>query len=451
MKYKQLFLLLIILLVLPTLLPKLNQFYSNTKKVNLNVSELEDHTQIQNLELNWYQIWGGLEYEWGGYLVVDSSENIYITGSTESYGKGSRDVFLAKYNNLSQFLWNITWGGPKREDAYGIALVKSNNVYIVGGTYSYSSGGCDLCLIKFNENGLQQNNFTWGGKYDDYGTSIAIDNENNIYITGMTNSTGLYENDIFLIKLNSSLLIEWVHTWGGSKFDMGYDIAIDNFSNIYVGGRTDSFGSGSGDICVIKYNNSGTQIWNRTWGGTSHDYCSGIAIDSSDSIYIAGSTSSYGSGQFDICLLKYNHTGLKIWEKIWGGNYNDEARAIAIDESKNVYITGESGSSQNPEGNLCLLGFNYLGDVNIVKTWGGSDKDIGISVQIQPNCSYYIGGWTESYGDGVPNIVLLKYSESSGGGELLIYGFNELILVISILGIILIKVARKKMFEIRVL
>jgi len=113
-----------------------------------------------------------------------------------------------------------------------------------------------------------------------------------------------YINTVSTLSANVQIVDEWSRTWGGNYFDSGNAIALDSSDNIYIAGQTESFGAGSFDIFLVKYDGSGVQQWNRTWGGSADDYCYAIALDSSKNIYLTGSTYSFGAGSSDMCLVK---------------------------------------------------------------------------------------------------------------------------------------------------
>jgi len=116
--------------------------------------------------------------------------------------------------------------------------------------------------------------------------SILI-NTNFSYYQGYINGNLENDNEQKLKTAECPYGVEWFLTWGGSDSDYGNCIAMDSSDNIYFAGYAGSFGSG-GDMCLVKYNSSGFQQWNRTWGGSDMDWGKGIVIDSSGNIYITG-------------------------------------------------------------------------------------------------------------------------------------------------------------------
>ncbi len=244
---------------------------------------------------------------------MDSFGNIYLAGTTASFGAGRSDIVLLKYNSLGQQQWNTTWGGSDSENGYAIALDSSNNIFISGSKTTIGfppiippiTTAPDVVLVKFNSLGVAQWNATWGGSESEVGFAIALDSSENIYITGFTTSFGAGGLDMILAKYNSLGQLQWNTTWGGSDGEAGMVIALDSSDNIYIAGFTMSFGAIESDIALVKYNSLDQLQWNTTWGGSAAEFGNAIALDSSENIYLAGTTSSFGSGGDDIVLIKY--------------------------------------------------------------------------------------------------------------------------------------------------
>jgi len=292
--------------------------------------------------IEWIEIWGGDDDEQLTDLALDSSGNIYVTGYNDEIANNKSNAHIAKYNSSGHSLMNITWGGPEEDVPYGIALDPSGNIYITGLVGSFGSG-FDAFIAKFNSTGHSKMNITWGGSDTDTGDDIVLDPSGNIYITGYTKSFGAGEEDAYIAKFNSSGHSQMNITWGGSTREGGHDIELDTSGNIYIAGRTNSFGSGADDVFISKYSSVGVSLNNITWGGTSSEYPEDMTLDSTGNIYITGKTYSFGTGG-EMVFLKFNNAGTCLDSTTWGGTDFEGGRGIDLDDSGNVYISLNSWS-----------------------------------------------------------------------------------------------------------
>ncbi|MBA7505135.1 hypothetical protein ES706_03798 [subsurface metagenome] len=292
----------------------------------------------------WSRTWNASQFDYCEEIALDSSENIYLCGSTEWNSAGGDDICLIKYDASGEEQWVRMWGGYTADIGKGIAIDSSDNIYIVGYTESFGTGSGDICLLKYDNTGVLQWNVTWGGTGGENGKGIAIDSSDNIYIVGKTRSFGSGESDVCLLKYDSSGIQQWNTFWGGDKYDVGTDIAIDTFGNIYITGSTESFGSGGYDMCLIKYSSSGVLQWEEVLGGSADDKGMAVVSDSSNTIYLGGYTNSYGYGQYDLYLAIYNNSGILLSNQTWGGSHIDLCYAMALDSSGNIYFAGQTNS-----------------------------------------------------------------------------------------------------------
>ena len=378
----------------------------------LNVQEKTLETNREPLlsgpgsfKAEWYRTWGGVEIENWGIITIDSLDNIYQLGLTRSFGAGLDDICLVKYNNIGELQWNRTWGGNKSEMPRALISDSSNNIYIAGHTESFGAGLNDLFLVKYNSSGDLQWNHLWGGKEQDFGKALVLDSSDNIYIAGTTYSFGPGSNAICIVKYNSSGHLQWNQTWGGIESERCGEIALDSSDNIYIAGTTTSFGAGMNDICIVKYNSSGHLQWNQTWGGIESEVCGEIALDSSDSIYITGK--NYSSGETDVHLIKYDHTGNEVWNHTWGITGGTGDNRIVLDSSNNIYIGGTITKSIPLDFSIYLVKYNSSGMRLWNQTWNNSDEDVLQDISIDSLDNICITGETTISDEG--SMLLLRY------------------------------------------
>jgi uncharacterized delta-60 repeat protein len=386
--------------------------------INLNISdesiENRDIRPIlsagKSVSFQWSRTWGGGSHDFGHGVAVDSLDNVYLAGYTYSFGAKYTDMVLIKYDGNGILQWNCTWGGGGFDHGEGVAVDSLDNVYLAGYTDSSEAGGGDIVLVQYDENGVQQDNQTWGGEDVDIGKGITVDLSGNVYLAGYTYSFGAIYTDMVIIKYDKNGILQWNCTWGGGGFDHGEGVAVDSLDNVYLAGYTRSFGAGLDDMVLVKYDKNGVQQWNRTWGGVYWDFCSGVAVDSSDNVYITGDTANFGAGDYDIVLVKYDGNGKQQWNRTWGGEKSEVGYGVAVDSLGNVYITGNTESFGVGDYDMVLVKYDIEGRLKWYRTWGGYDLDYGYGVVVDSLGNIYIAGSTESFGVGERDMVLVKYS-----------------------------------------
>jgi hypothetical protein len=417
--------------------------------------------------------WGGSGYDSGFGVVVDESENIYTTGVFEGTvdfdprpyvyersSHGSTDIFLSKIDQEWNLIWVLTWGGSGVDEVYGMDIDSLGNIYVTGGfsrTVDFdpgdgveervSNGGEDIFLCKFNPAGELAWVRTWGSSNDgELGYDIALDNADNVYITGYFRGTVDFDpgpdednhssngySDIFLSKFNSNGDFIRAQTWGGSSLDYGFGLDTDISQNVIVTGaycETVDFDPGAGedfhtspngkyDVFLSKFDSDGNFTWARTWGAAQSDVGQRLVTDSSDNTYITGyyrgtvdfdpgteSDIHTSNGADDIFLSKFNSDGDFQWAGTWGSDnyYGDYSFAIAMDDLENVYVTGrfrgsldfDPGAGEdfhytNGGSDLYLSAFNSDGDYLWAETWGGNGGERGYGVTVNGDEIYLTG------------------------------------------------------------
>jgi len=301
----------------------------------------------------WNTSWGGPGNDRGRSVIVGPDGAIYVGGWTDSYGSGSSDFVILKFYSNGTLVWNNTWGSPMIDFGFSIAISLDGAIYMTGWT-NYGAGVYDIPLVMSYPNGTKAWNVTWGGTNSDGAHKLKIGPDGSIYIVGFTLSFGPSNNNIALLKFSMNGTLIWNITWGGDNYDYGTDLIIANNGNIYVVGYSDSYGAGNNDIVILKFLSDGTKVWNITWGGPDLDNGYGIAKDNLGNLFITGKTKSYGAGDYDVAILKVNPNGVLLWNETWGTALEDEGHELKLLNDKILYICGTINKS-TPMGNDFLL------------------------------------------------------------------------------------------------
>lgn len=323
-------------------------------------------------------------------MVIDSSGNIYLVGDTYSFGAGKSNLFLLKFNSSGDILWNKTWGGNESEYCGAITLDSSENIYLAGTTKSYGAGSTDMCLIKFDYNGNYLWNKTWGGVGSEYCRDIEIDESGEIYLAGHTQSYGAGGSDMCLVKFYDNGDYIWNKTFGGTRSESCNDLGIDLYGNFYLAGYIYPLGQPGPDIHLIKLNRDAEYQWNQSWGGNDGGNCGSIAIDAVNHVYLCGSVviddmkSSF--------VMKYSTQNLLQWNYTWDVLDESFCTDITLDSSEFIYTTGV-GIDIDTEGiNSFIYKFGYLGEVLWKCIIKGENREMAMCIELDPIDNIYIGG-----------------------------------------------------------
>lgn len=412
----------------------------------------------------WGTYYGGTGYETGSSTAVDASGNVYLAGTTPSttaiasggqqntYGGGTNDAFLVKFNASGVRQWATYYGGPADDNGSSCAVDTDGNVYLAGSTSSITAiangghdntfgGTIDAFLVKFNASGVRQWGSYYGGTTDDYGYSCAVDPSGNVCLAGNTYSTssiasGGHQNtfgggyDSFLVKFNTSGARQWATYYGGAGTDDGLSCTTDAIGNLYLAGMTYSTtaialgghqntNGGPGDAFLVKFNAAGVRQWGTYYGGISGDYGRSCMVDASGNVYLAGYTRSsnaiasggyqdtYGGGTEDAFLVKFNTSGVRQWGTYYGGTGSDVGFSCALDSNGNVYLAGltwstaaiASGGYQDTHGgerDAFLVKFTASGVRQWGTYYGGTSVEQGHACSVDGSGNVYLAGYTES-------------------------------------------------------
>ncbi len=359
---------------------------------------------------------GGLNQEKGSSIAADARGNAYLTGSTNSPDfptsgippqptlKGDYDVFVSKLNSTgSALIYSTYLGGNDLDRGWGIAVDGSGNAYVTGetrGNFPLSNpiqalkggGACkdgrftvdctDAFVAKLNSTGSALVFSTFlGGKGEDVGYGIAVDPARNVHVTGYTYAKNFPtmnafqpalkgSNDVFVTKLDTTrpALIFSTYLGGGGQ-DAGFSIAADSSGNSYVTGITRAADfptvsplqpsrKGVSDAIVSKLNGIGSLVFSTFLGGGSWEKGYGISVDANGQIYITGDTEST-----DFPTL----------------NPLQPTRNGAVD----AFVT----KLQSAGGGFAFAYSTYL---------GGSSLDRGFGIAVDSDGNAYVAGGTES-------------------------------------------------------
>jgi gliding motility-associated-like protein len=415
---------------------------------------------------SWAKYMGGSDGDSGGDIAVDADGNVYTTGyfrNTADFDPGPGtfnltsagiiDIFIAKQDPDGNLLWAISLGSTDYDRGFGIAVDADGNVYSTGyyantvdfdpgpGTVNLSSSDSGIYILKLDTDG----NFVWAKSISasgsNYGRAIAIDNAQNVYVTGefrftvdfdpgagVSNLTQTGSNgDVFILKLDAAGDFEWAKSHGGTSDDVARSIKADATGNVYTAGgfhSTVDFDPGAGvfnltsagrDGFISKLDINGNFVWARQIGSAGVDIVQSIALDPSGNVYATGEfyqTVDFDPGpgifnltaqQSDAFIVKLSTAGDFMWAKNVGGSSLDANYTIDVGADGSVYTAGKfyntidfdpgTGTHTievvNGDG---VLKLNTDGDFVWAKTYTGTSIELGMAVAVDNDDNVHVTG-----------------------------------------------------------
>jgi hypothetical protein len=427
---------------------KQSGLYQNRIAFDIGSSYDPAQTLVIDPQLVWATFCGGTAADGSECLKSDSQGNIYATGYCGGFGypllngggyfqSSSSIAFILKFNDSGVLLWATYFVDAGTISRY-LTIDNNDNLYLCGTTNSpgfpplsngsflqpANAGMLDAFITKFNSAGTIIWSTLYGGNKNDEACGIATDQNNNVFVVGITRSTNFpvqnagtyYEGAItstvsgFIVKFDNSGNRLWASYLKGVREPA---LAVDRFNNVYVAGAVfgnvaipllnpgggayyqPAYGGGTVDACILKFSNSGVLRWGTYYGGSLYEWIYSIVADKAGNIFFSGTTASNNlpvlnsgtyyqparAGEEDIFFLKFDSTGVRLWATYFGGtrmdflSNNDD---LALDDCDNLYFGCATESRNIPLMASCEGGFFDTGlDTSAFSAPGYPDLYIG--------------------------------------------------------------------------
>ena len=364
-------------------------------------------------------------------LVVDAAGNVVVTGT--SYGLNA-DYATVKYSPSGQQLWAIRFSGVSNKDdlAAGVAVDAAGNVYVTG--TSYQATNYDYITCKYLASGQRSwvAGFIGYGDDADVATDIGVDAAGDVYVTG-TSYAGT-KSDYATVKYEG---ISGVPIWSSffasliSSYNVAAGLAISTAGDLVVTGISDS--GSSYDYATARYSSSnGFQLWGARYNGPDNkdDLATSVAIDNTTgNVYVTGYSNSDGSTGWDYATLQYSRSGQQQWVARYNGPASsyDEATALAVDGVGNAYVTGLSYNSDGTDDYLTVK-YGPSGQQAWTARYNGpgNNYDEATALTVDSSNNVYVTGFSLGSGTGY-DFATLKYSQSTGIGPVALAGATPIV------------------------
>lgn len=341
-----------------------------------------DEYTFQN-ELDFISTYGGTKNESANSVVSTTDGGYVVLGYTQSMDgdvidkqNESFDYWVTKFNTDGLLQWSKTYGGTNDDRGSDIIHTSDGGFAILGYTQSVdeditqNAGFQDYWIAKLNPQGEieWQNSYGYAGA--DNGTSLIQTSDSGYLLVGVLdvtasngegNSSRISQRhaggDYWAVKIDTSGNIQWSRYFGGSFSDTAYDVIETDVGDYIIVGSSDSDdvdisgNKGTYDYWVVKINNSGMLVWEKSFGGDQIDEAKGIVDTNDGSFLIVGTTRSEDQdisdalGAADLWIIKISPSGELLSEKTFGGSSFDSGLQITKSKNGGFIACGSSRSS----------------------------------------------------------------------------------------------------------
>ncbi|MFC2135965.1 T9SS type A sorting domain-containing protein [Bacteroidota bacterium] len=308
--------------------------------------------------------------------IQETQDGGYIcAGSMLPPGEDFYNFLVAKTDQNGLVEWSNNYGDDESENANTVVQDGNGNYVVFGGTNSSGAGGFDYYLMEINPNGEVVWENTYGGTQDEQASSMVKTPDGGYLLVGNTRSFGDFlSTDVYVVKVDDAGSFVWEERYGGNFGESPSKVIRTNDDNYVIVGNTGSYGAGGFDAYFLKIDGTGNLIWETTFGGTEEDEGTDIAELSDGSLAVVGYTVSFGEGAKDIYLLKLDSSGNEVWNKTFGGPFQDLASNIVVD-ADNIIFTGTISETlqvtrpniikTDSDGNIVNQYTRQVGELNI--------------------------------------------------------------------------------------
>ena len=330
----------------------------------------------------WNQTYGEPDAWEAGYAIVrePGGPGFFLAGETASPGGGKTDARVSRLTPEGIEEWNRTYGGEESDTARSIIRTDDGSLLFAGNLTLVTNGtqaDTDAWIVKIDPSGGEIWNRTYGGPDVNASANAVVGTDDGGYVfVGTTAPRGVNESGAWVVRLNESGTEVWNRTFGGAGSTMANAVTRLPGGGFAVAGSTESSGAGMADVWVIRLNESGAEVWNRTFGSPDDDDAGRAVINTSDgNLLVAGTFTERPDNETvdtDALLIKLTADGDIIWNWIYGDFGVNESAADVVETADGGYLfAGETGYSDVADTDAWLVRTDAEGAVAWSRIFGG--------------------------------------------------------------------------------
>ena len=341
-----------------------------------------------DLSIVWNNTYGGEETNESAYSIIQAENaSLIFSGDTDAQGAGLTDAWLALLDeDDGALLSDAAYGGEGDDTAFDVIQAGDGGVVFAGSItlpLEENQYHSDAWMVKIDASGEEELNRTYGGpEVNATAYSIIQTTDGGYLFVGSIENYASENTDAWMVKINATGEEEWNSRFGGDENDTAFSVIEDEEGNFLFAGYTESYGAGKADGWVVKKDNSGSELWNATFGGAENDTVWEVFQENGQNFAFVGTT-TFITGEdridTDAWYLRFDTTGAQLLEKTFGGaNVNATARSAVDTPDGGRLIAGsiEDYGSDNSDAWLIKLNSNAETEWNGIL--GGVSDDLSL-------------------------------------------------------------------------
>lgn len=304
-----------------------------------------DHYLVKlDLEGNliWEKTYGDLGKEEGYEIVKTQDGNLFLLGTTDSKGAGLEDIHLLKITPNGDLLWEKTFGGNLKDFPATVIETSQSEICIAATTESFGAGSRDIYMIWLDQNGNVLREKIHGGVDIDGSEDLVELDNNQLALFGYTANYGATDRDFYLLKMNLNGDSIWSNRYGSNQYEESYSLSKTPKGGLLMNGHS-AFVDPNHNMYTVCIDSNGTVLWEKHFGGSEHDGGQASLVNKEGNYVLLGRGMSFGNGERNIFLVTTNPDGNQLSQIIIGKEKDERADKI-IEIGAYYYLAGHSNS-----------------------------------------------------------------------------------------------------------
>jgi hypothetical protein len=369
--------------------------------------------------ISFYKKIGGKHYDATADILNSTKGEILIVGRTDSYSQ-DMNVNVIKLDEQGSIIWDRTYGGNETEEATEIIETKDGGFLVVGYSDSYAenTNESDIWLLKININGEREwEKALMTAEIIDEGHSVTETEDGDFLVVGNATSLADGNTDAIVVKVSNKGEEIWRKHFGGEKSQQANHIVKNKEGYAIVGSA--EIAKKRWDMWLFSIDKEGNLLWQQNYGGSDNEMGNTLILNTDGTYILGGFTYSFAEGSLDAWVVKVDEKGNKIWNKSFGGLSTDEIFDIQLTTEKEILITGytdvyvpdKNFNNTSKDGNDVFLALLDQNGTEIWRdTFGGKGTQRAYGAIEKPD-AYILAGFTDEDEENAVDHLIVKINK----------------------------------------